>query len=395
MISSMLFNRESKELLREFFTDNFFDALVTDPPAGIGFMGAEWDSDKGGRDAWITWLTGVMRECYRVLKPGAHGLVWAIPRTSHWTAMALEHAGFEVRDVITHHFGSGFPKSLDVSKAIDKAAGAEREVVGRHTQSKQTRGEQKTLSGGSLAWAHDITAPATDAAKKWQGFGTSLKPASEHWVLVRRPISEKTVVANVLKYSTGALNIDGCRIGTETRSYSINGAVKGGGFGLGNNQPAEERDRKTVSGRFPANLILSEGEAVTELDRQSGTAKPKPARKGRKGGTAIYSGGCSPDAEGYWPEDYGGGASRFFYVAKASKKDRGIGNTHPTVKSTVLMDYLIRLITPVGGIVLDPFTGSGSTGVAAVRQNFKFVGIENDKKSFEIAKNRLLNERVG
>lgn len=191
--------------------DNSVDSLVTDPPAGIAFMGKEWDKDKGGRKEWVSWMTGVMSEALRVMKPGAHGLVWALPRTSHWTATALEDAGFEVRDVITHLFGSGFPKSLDVSKAIDKAAGAEREVVG---ENPNHRGESQTRNMYTKALGQDgsVTAPATDDVKKWQGWGTALKPASEHWILVRKPCSEKTVAANVIKWGTGALNIDASRI---------------------------------------------------------------------------------------------------------------------------------------------------------------------------------------
>lgn len=184
------------------FESNSMDSLVADPPAGISFMSKSWDDDKGGRKQWIAWMAEVMTECLRVLKPGAHGLVWAIPRTSHWTATALEDAGFEVRDVVTHLFGSGFPKSMDISKAIDKAAGAEREVVGKYkypdgsgdraiidsSDSASTYGTSRP--GGSV----NITAPSTPEAKKWQGFGTALKPASEHWILVRKPIDKEWIV---------------------------------------------------------------------------------------------------------------------------------------------------------------------------------------------------------
>ncbi len=177
--------------------DNTIDALVTDPPAGISFMGEDWDGDKGGRKQWIEWMTGIMSQCHRVMKPGAHGLVWALPRTSHWTATALEDAGFEVRDVVTHLFGSGFPKSLNVSKAIDKAAGAEREVIGsKGYLVPNIKGNKYNAAEGDSE-VYYITAPATDNAKKWDGWGTALKPASEHWILVRKPCSEKTVAARV------------------------------------------------------------------------------------------------------------------------------------------------------------------------------------------------------
>lgn len=183
---------------------NSLDSLVTDPPAGIGFMGKDWDHHKGGRDEWVSWLTDVMKQCLRVLKPGAHGLVWAIPRTSHWTMTALEDAGFEIRDVVTHLFGTGFPKSLDVSKAIDRAAGAKRKVVGERLSpdgvpysARQSNGwvesgfvERRTSDSKAF-----VTAPATAAAKQWQGYGTALKPAAEFWVLVRKPIdTDKWIV---------------------------------------------------------------------------------------------------------------------------------------------------------------------------------------------------------
>lgn len=293
---------------------NTLDSLITDPPAGISFMGKAWDHHKGGRNEWIAWMTQIMQECRRVLRPGAHGLVWAIPRTSHWTATALENAGFEVRDVITHLFGSGFPKSLDISKAIDKL----------------------------------IEAVPHDASKQWRGWGTALKPAAEMWILVRKPCAEKTIAANVLEWGCGGINIDASRIGDEERTYSINAAVVGGNFGNGANQPADERAHATVTGRFPANLILDE-EAAAML----------------------------------------GEPSRFFYCHKASKSERGKGNNHPCVKSQKLMQYLIKLITPPGGTVLDPFMGSGSTGVAAKALGFNFLGIEKEKEYYEIAEVRI------
>jgi hypothetical protein len=331
--------------LRELASDSL-DSLVTDPPAGIGFMGKGWDSDKGGRDAWVSWLTEVMRECYRVLKPGAHGLVWAIPRTSHWTAMALEDAGFEVRDVVTHLFGSGFPKSLDVSKAIDKAAGAEREIVGRkggrYASPKQDfRGGQHHAGSDTQKTAifDAITAPATDAARQWQGFGTALKPAVEFWWLIRKPLGEKTVAANVLKHGTGALNIDGCRIGTESTRRPLGKSIAGGQFA-----GEERKERASIgamggsdSGRFPANLVLSHDEgcdetcvdscAVRMLDEQSGPncGAAAPVRKKatpRTTNVDNYKPHASVGDDGKsFRADYGG-ASRFFYVAKASKSDR-------------------------------------------------------------------------
>jgi len=301
----MLIHDDCLNYLRS-IDDNHFDALITDPPAGIGFMGKEWDKDKGGRDQWINWMQSIMQDVLRVLKPGAHGLVWALPRTSHWTAFACEKAGFEIRDIVNHIFGSGFPKSLNLGN----------------------------------------------------GQGTALKPAHEHWILVRKPLSEKTIAANVLKHETGGLNIDASRIGL-------------------------------VQGRFPANLVLSEA-AANELDEHSGVLKSgamKPEPKQMSVQPTGWKTSARHQSGNFLANE--GGASRFFYVAKASKSDKGAENTHPTVKSTKLMEYLIKLITPSNGIILDPFMGSGSTGVAAKRLGFQFVGIEKEKEYFDLAFKRI------
>ena len=189
-----LYNGDCLDYLKT-HPDNMFDSIVTDPPAGIAFMGKDWDKDKGGRDAWIAWMTEIAEECLRVLKPGAHALVWALPRTSHWTATAWEDAGFEVRDRVSHLFGSGFPKSHNISKAIDKMAGAEREVIGINQNVKgRTIREIETLNVGAGAGNDtSITAPATPEAQQWDGWGTALKPCMEDWWLLRKPIEEKTV----------------------------------------------------------------------------------------------------------------------------------------------------------------------------------------------------------
>lgn len=393
------------------------DSLVTDPPAGIAFMGKEWDEDKGGSTQWIAWLEGIMRECLRVMRPGAHGLVWALPRTSHWTATALEQAGFEIRDVVTHVFGSGFPKSLDVSKAIDKAAGAEREVIGINPSSRPNskkagmRGfDNRDEAPEESAGVQSITAPTTEAAKQWDGWGTALKPASEHWILIRKPLSDKTVAANVLKHGTGGINVDASRI-------------EGG--------PRQSMEQSvTNKGRFPANFILShnddcadectEGCVVAALDEQSGNLKSGDLKAnqyidGKKGQIYGKYGGFETDAR----KGDSGGASRFFYCAKPSASEKndgldemsakethrygaGLGgsetsrmdgamdkNFHPTVKSIKLMTYLIRMITPERGTVLDCFMGSGTTGVAARESEFGFIGIEQSPEYFEIAEKRI------
>lgn len=338
--------------------DNSIDSLVTDPPAGISFMAKAWDDDKGGRKQWIEWMSSVMKEALRVLKPGAHGLVWAIPRTSHWTATALEDAGFEIRDVVTHLFGTGFPKSMNLG----------------------------------------------------EGRGTALKPASEHWILVRKPTTEKTVAANVLKHGTGGINIDASRIGTEVRQNAQKDTASWSGNNWSGKPQKSTGQYKEVTGRFPANLILSHNPDCVEVgskeiktdshmadkvigfgSRQYNGKENEPIRKYTEV-VAVFE--CTDDcAVAMLDEQSGhsvsGGASRFFYVAKASKKDKGIINTHPTVKSRSLMTYLIKLITPPNGIVLDPFMGSGSTGVAAKETGFNFIGIEKEKEYFDIAESRI------
>jgi DNA modification methylase len=376
---------------------NSADSLVTDPPAGISFMGKDWDSDKGGRAGWIAWMTEVMTECMRVMKPGAHGLVWAIPRTSHWTATALEDAGFEVRDVVTHLFGSGFPKSLNVSIAIDKQAGALK-ARGKAFVAAGA-GERKDIQGTTGAEAFESHEGITDSAKKWQGWGTALKPASEHWILIRKPCSEKTVAANVLKWGCGAINIDGSRVGTskEGDPNRFVGTVKSKSTYAQDDWTKENYRGLPIDpnqGRFPANLVLDE-EAAMALDEQSGTLKTgglgKSGDQRTCGVTSFGQNARSPRTTAGDSGGDSGGASRFFYVAKASKKDKGIDNTHPTVKSTNLMQYLIRMITPPNGTVLDPFMGSGSTGVACVNTNRKFIGIERDPDYMAIAEKRIFN----
>ena len=418
------------------------DALVTDPPAGISFMGKPWDHDHGGRVEWCRAFAAVFEGCRRVLKPGAHGLVWALPRTAHWTATALEDAGFEIRDVVTHHFGSGFPKSLDVSKAMDAAAGAEREVVGKHPDPRHKYPNTDIRGGryiGGEAGEREsgiLTAPATDLSREWAGWGTALKPATEHWILVRAPMSERTVAANVERWGTGAINVDGCRVahtpGAEgewgAKNRSDTRSTYGSFADEDGERPCSERN---PSGRWPANLILSHaagcdgtcvaGCPVAKMDRQSGAS----VSNGGAGRSHNGGGWSRPANEGYagrpeagYPGDTGG-ASRFFYIPKASRAEREEGlegmplgeapgskrstpaegrqnalgrpttNHHPTVKPVALMRYLCRMVTPKGGTVLDPFMGSGTTGVAAAKERLGFVGVEMDADYFEIAEKRI------
>jgi DNA modification methylase len=582
---------------------NSVDAIVTDPPAGISFMGKTWDHDKGGRDQWVAWLAEVMREAFRVAKPGAHAVVWALPRTSGWTHRALEDAGWEVRDCITHLFATGFPKSMSISKAFDKAAGAEREVVGQLNNKGRVKAEGWGMRDGGF---DPITAPATDLAKQWAGWGSALKPAAEFWYLARKPLIG-TLCANVAAYGTGGLNIDASRIKLDGEQPPTGSGDRRHGAIYAQDewtrtQMANGGNTTHALGRWPANVVLgccgnephdagaclspaawsnavahaptltrllgypggcpsclrfcderihsaggdaqacvpslldalaavrselqelvhnlpSQSESspcgsddslrrsselctpsnkndeyrvcrmlfdtpdkssaraceapenstracsisavgphetsfhneciagvvhlldlacadlasgisftpiipgfcpVAVLDAQSGERKSgkyagrlTPANR-----AGTYSGFDMCSGKVNAPNNYGdtGGASRFFYVAKASRRERNAGlegmpmganrvnaprasenekfttlkqNFHPTVKPLALMAHLVKLVTPPGGLILDPFAGSGSTGVAAVREGFRFVGIEQSEEYAEIAAKRL------
>jgi site-specific DNA-methyltransferase (adenine-specific) len=383
--------------------DNSVDSIVCDPPYELGFMGKTWDS------SGIAYSVELWRECLRVLKPGGHLLAFGGTRTWHRLAVAVEDAGFEIRDNIAWLYGSGFPKSHNISKAIDKAAGAEREIIGHKIRPDgktvlSARGtiDDKVGEGWQRPWRSDPvavqrqgmeTASATDDAKAWDGWGTALKPAHEPIVVARKPLIG-TVAQNVLTYGVGGLNIDATRIPGEVPSVpqwarSTNNAPYNAEGRNG------EMSQPSDLGRWPANIILDEYTAEL-LDEQAD-------------------------------------ASRFFYVAKASKRDRNEGleniegkeigakgnglartcntcnssvldecdcpdrtfsnpvrqNFHPTVKPTALMQYLIRLVTPANGVVLDPFAGSGSTGKAAILENKHFIGIELTAEYLPIIEGRL------
>jgi site-specific DNA-methyltransferase (adenine-specific) len=380
------------EVLRT-MPDASVDAVVTDPPYGLAFMGKRWDYDVPSVEVWA--------ECLRVLKPGGHLLAFAGTRTQHRMACRIEDAGFEIRDMIAWVYGSGFPKSLDVSKAIDKAAGAEREVVGPSQRHVSGKPEQRTegLSGTStfaevVGMGAFITAPATDAARQWAGWGTALKPALEPITVARKPLSG-TVAATVLEHGTGALNVDGCRVATDenpsgARRASAPPIREAGTWANDRRSPvtfAEMRPGETL-GRWPANLIHDGSDEVVGLF---------PAARSSCGGgvdrkardTCVYSGGWGLHDSSAGQYHDTGSAARFFYTAKASRDDRSNGNTHPTVKPTDLMRYLCRLVTPPGGIVLDPFMGSGSTGKAAMLEGFEFIGIEREASYHAIAEQRI------
>lgn len=399
-------------------------SLVCDPPAGIAFMNADWDGHKGGRGAWVAWLASVMAEALRVLKPGAHGLVWAMPRTQHWTMCALEDAGFAIRDVIAHINGQGWPKGSNASLAIDRKMGAAREggtskaYAGRGGRPVVPKTQTETYGverdpGGDVRVS---TAPATAEAQQWDGWHSGLKPAFEPWILVQKPF-KGSVADNLLAHGVGALNIDGCRIAAEGGSPSQKiraDALASGSHGTSGNTGM----RKTASlelfattragealGRYPSNAIFSHnadctpergctfGCAVYLLDRQAGHRKSGAMRAGverKKDGHNTYEQPAGVRSKHDIEADEGG-ASRFFYCpkAKAASSRGGAGNTHPTVKHPELMAYLCRLVTPKDGVILDPFAGSGSTGVAALAEGFRFIGIGQSADYVEIARTRL------
>ena len=379
------------EVMRD-MPDNSIDAVVTDPPYELGFMGKKWDS------TGIAYNVELWQEVLRVLKPGGYLLSFGGTRTYHRMTCAIEDAGFEIRDCIQYLYGGGFPKSMDISKAIDKKAGAERKVIGQLKRNDRVlpagqggyhgRLHEQYQEKGRELIKLDITAPSTDEAKQWDGWGTALKPANEPIVVARKPLSEKTVADNVLKWGTGGINIDGCRVESNNMPKGCNGT----GFasimktnveqGYRPLDYYEEQDgfKYTPSerGRFPANAIFDE-EAGRMLDEQSGVSKSN---------TRQPTGGQILNPETGWNQNAmidktvrghndSGGASRFFYCAKASKAERA-GSKHPTVKPLKLMRYLVRLITPPNGIVLDPFTGSGTTLEAAILEGFNVVGIEKE-----------------
>lgn len=465
--------------------DASVDAVVTDPPYGLSFMGKKWDYDVPSVEVWA--------ECLRVLKPGGHLLAFAGTRTQHRMAVRIEDAGFEIRDMIAWVYGSGFPKSLDVSKAIDRRGGAsvawfgpwfrkwrdengiaqkqvaalfpsktgnitgcvanwelglnmptpeqfnlirdtfglpfasveeaERQVVGQQGGNllAVAPGQDNDRSATTL----NITAPATDAARQWQGWGTALKPALEPITVARKPLAG-TVAESVLAHGTGALNIDGCRVGRaadDVSGWSQSGSNASENRAMSGANYAREA-KPDADGRWPANLIHDGSEEVLALfpNTASGVMRGGTMRRDQRETQSVAYGVFGGNA--IKADTYGdaGSAARFFYCPKASKKDREEGldgfakkasgmvsntsgqhltrrdegcempqraNNHPTVKPTDLMRYLCRLVTPPGGTVLDPFMGSGSTGKAAILEGFRFIGCERDSDYLAIARARI------
>lgn len=513
-MSLIVVNGDNLELLKK-YPDNYFDAVVTDPPYGLGkepdavevmtawattgyheiegkgFMGKEWDAFVPQPVFW--------KEVFRVLKHGGHVVAFYGTRTYDWGVMAMRFAGFEVRDCIQWLYGSGFPKSHNISKAIDKMYGAEREVIGqkKHSRKGVAIAEERTeIGAGSFGSERisNISLSVTEEAKKWDGWGSALKPANEPIVLARKPLEKGLSIAeNVLKWGTGGINIDGCRVGIEQTSFNSKGIRSGFGNYVGDTN-FEGQGEVEVNGRFPANIILThhpececkgvkkvgKGERKQHQDGEvsnanEGYRRPNKSSYTHKNSDVIASYGeetvedwnCHPDCpiklldeqsgnvggdtreskptydKSIWGNAKSieskslyndkGGASRFFYVAKASKSERNRGldefeekplafsnqakaelkrgntnfdggdakghgnsirqlkNFHPTVKPVKLMQYLVRLITPPNGKVLDPFCGSGTTGVACKLEGFQFVGMEQDPEYAKIAEARIDN----
>ena len=374
--------------------DNSVHAVVSDPPYGLAFMGRDWDDFEPKE--YQEWCEQWASECLRVLKPGGHMLAFSGNRTHHRLFTGVEDAGFEIRDTLTWHYGSGFPKASDVSKTIDKRAGAEREVVGDYerpdgSEPRKNVDADSALFGNSDSNDQKRTAPATDAAKKWDGWKTGLKPSTEFVVMARKPYDGATV-DSVLEHGTGALNIEACRV--ETDENLNGGAYTGDGesdiYGDGLNERGEAGEFEQPEGRYPSNLIFDEL-AADALDREVGHL-----RSGTSNGnanTGEQSDGATDFARGEMTERHDhGGPSRYFYTSKATKAERTldgkIDNAHPTVKPGDLMQWLVKLVTAEDQIVLDPFCGSGTTLRAAKDLNRQFIGIERQPKWADVARVR-------
>lgn len=401
---------------------NSIDTVITDSPYGIKFMSKKWDHGVPAVPFW--------EEIFKVTKPGGYLFAFGGTRTFHRLACNIEDAGWNIIDCIGWVYGVGFPKGLNVSKAIDKHLGAERDVVGydesrvRPNRTGKVLGEKEYDRSDNGA---TITAPKTKEAIEWDGWGTALKPAWEPIIVARKPL-EGTVAENILKYGVGAMNIDASRVGIRTKNesgWSKTGAKASENRAMsGNNYDREPKDEVGV-GRFPANFIHDGSEEVVSLFPDSKSTGGQSSLGAFRNGKVFGKGEdirCNADP-GFGDN---GSASRFFYCAKASKRDRdemeediamakqisqkyGMktsvdsregrtegertetpkANFHPCVKPTKLMRYLCKLANPPNGVILDPFMGSGSTGKAAILEGFKFVGIELEKDYLQIAKRRI------
>lgn len=404
------------ELLKQ-LEDNSIDSVVTDPPYGLSFMNKKWDYDVPSVEFW--------KEVLRVLKPGGHVLSFGGTRTYHRMVVNIEDAGFEIRDQIMWLYGSGFPKSLNIGKAIDKIQGNEREEI--EPTGRYKYGFENSLKG-EIYGKYNDDIKLTKGNSEFEGWGTGLKPANEPIVLARKPISEKTIAENVLRWGTGGINIDGCRIEINdiTNFEQIQNQTKNenSNWGAYHNRGFVNKMYKE-EGRFPANVVLDE-EAAKQLDEQSGNLKRGIDKIGKE--YDSINNGSKIGMKNVMVSNYPGegGASKFFYVSKVSKKERNLGledfedkeqkninstfsnriengivtntrtdnptkNNHPTVKPINLLTYLCRLITPPNGTILDPYMGSGSSGISALLEGFNYVGMEMEEEYFRIAEGRINN----
>ena len=332
------------------FYDNSFDAVITDPPYGISFMGKKWDYDIPGVEFW--------QEFKRVSKPGAHLLCFASPRTFHRMACNIEDAGWEIRDTLMWVYGSGFPHGSNIAKLIDKSIGYEGEVIGQETVDTGMQGGHMHAGRELHREVRDVH-ELSDRAKEWDGWNTCLKPAWEPILMCRKPC-EGSVTANVMAWNTGAINVGACRID---------------------------------SSRYPANVIHDGSDEVMELFPYSKGRTTDSGDEVRNSEHNCY--GDIPLRPAYKAPNDPGSAARFFYCAKASTRERGEGNDHPTVKPLALMEWLVKLITKEGQLILDPFGGSGSTLIAAKNLNRQFIGMELEEHYCDIAFTRLGGEDCG
>lgn len=414
---------DSRDVLKS-IPDASVDSVVTDPPyalvsigkrfgadnaapaksgksgayarASAGFMGQKWDTGETAFDP------AFWSEVMRVMKPGAHLIAFSGTRTYHRLAGAIEDAGFEIRDMIQWLYGSGFPKSHDVAKGIDKAKGiaGERVATGEPVKrmipgADQHKGGWEQTDGREFV-PHEYV-PGSDEAAAWQGWGTALKPACEPIVLARKPLIG-TVAANVLAHGTGALNIDGCRIDMAgevvTTGQGTSDSIYGGGKGLRSAEMGTQQFVSHAKGRWPANVIHDGSEEVVGAFPESAGQQGVVTGKEPSSPFANVYGDMPSRAGSAVPRGDSGSAARFFYSAKADASDR-LGSKHPTVKPVDLMAYLCRLVTRPGGLVLDPFAGSGTTGMACLREGFDCILVERESQYVADIHRRLAHVKGG
>lgn len=404
MIFNKIFNEDCRETMAR-MPDNSIDSIVTDPPYEYGFMGKSWDA------SGIAYNVELWKECLRVLKPGAYLLAFGGTRTSHRMVCAIEDAGFEIRDSILWLYGSGFPKNLNISKQIDKEAGVKgRKIITGKPVKRMIPGNDQNKTGSYIKdngreYQPGKEIPATETAKTYEGWGTALKPAHEPICVARKPIAEKTVAKNVLKYGTGGINIDECRIDFKSKEDFDSATFGRGTDTIGCNYVGTTHSTGQVNikanpdGRFPANIILDEftGKILNQAAPDTGAFAPvKKGQKRKIKNTYGKFADSGDDGDSFYDDK--GGASRFFYIAKANPRERNAGlkqfkkdkqNIHATVKPVKLIQYLQKLVTPPGGITYDPFGGSGTSVPAAQNNGFKWIMSELIKEHYDIAVKRI------